>query len=251
MKKGFLAYFTMGYPDLKTTEEAIKGAIKGGATGIEIGIPFSDPVADGETIQYAHHIALKNGTKIDDVISLLNRINSYLNQANFYIMAYLNTIINMPFGMEKFLKEIKDYGVKGLILPDLPFSEVRKNKFSINFPIVLFATPDTDERDLKEYSLYNPPFIYYIARYGTTGERETLPKDIKEKIKSIREKIDIPLYIGFGISKPEHVAELYEVADGVIVGSHLIRLMIQHEGEESKNIGKIIQDEVKRLLTFS
>ena len=249
MKKKFLAYFTMGYPDIKTTEEVIKGAIRGGAKGIEIGIPFSDPVADGNTIQYAHNFALKNGIKIDDISSLLNRLNDYLSRADFYIMAYLNTIINAPVGMENFLKEARTYGIKGLILPDLPFSEIKRGKLLLDFPLVLFATPDTDDNDLKEYALYNPPFIYYIARYGTTGERDTLPEDIKERIKTIREKIDIPIYIGFGISKPEHVKELYEVADGVIVGSHLIKLMIQHEGESPEAIGKIIEGEVRNLLS--
>ncbi len=248
MKKAFLAYFTLGYPSIKATEEVIKGAIEGGTTGIEIGIPFSDPVADGPTIQHAHNIALKNGILADDVFSLLESLGPYRERANFYIMAYLNSIMNAPCGMENFIKKSKKYGIEGFIIPDLPFSEIKREKVKIGFPLILFATNETPFDTLKEYKKYNPPFVYYIARYGTTGERETLPDDIKENLSSIKRVIDLPLYIGFGISKREHVKTLYEVADGVIVGSHLIKLIIENEGKNPENIGKIIKEEVKKLL---
>ncbi len=248
MKKAFLAYFTLGYPSIEATEEVIKGAIDGGATGIEIGLPFSDPVADGETIQHAHNFALKNGVKSDDVFSLLKKIGEYREKADFYIMAYLNSIINAPCGMEKFIEDAKRYEIKGFILPDLPFSEVVRERVKINFPKVLFATNETPLEVLKEYKKYKPPFIYYIARYGTTGERDSLPDDIKEKLIFLKNTTDLPVYIGFGISKPEHVKALYEVADGVIVGSHLIKLMIKNEEKDPYTLRKIIENEVRRLL---
>jgi len=248
MKKAFLAYFTLGYPDLSTTEEVIKGAIESGAKGIEIGIPFSDPVADGEIIQHAHHIALTKGTKSNDVFILLEKLGPYREKADFYIMAYLNSIINAPEGMDIFLKKAKNLGVKGLIIPDFPFLEAKRSKIKIDFPLILFATPDTKEDDIKEYSSYKPPFIYYIARYGTTGERDTLPKNLAEKLIKIKNLIDVPVYIGFGISKPEHIQTLYKIVDGVIVGSHLIKLIKEHEEASPKKIGEIIKKEVKRLL---
>ncbi len=248
MKKAFLAYFTLGYPNIETTEEVIKGAIEGGATGIEIGIPFSDPVADGPTIQHAHNIALKNGTLADDVFSLLKNLGPYREKVNFYIMAYLNSIMNAPCGMENFIKKSKKYGVEGFIIPDLPFSEIKRKKVKIDFPLILFATNESPFDTLKEYKKYKPPFVYYIARYGTTGERKTLPDDIRENIALIKGAIELPLYIGFGISKKEHVKTLYEVADGVIVGSHLIKLIIENEDKRPENIGKIIKEEVKKLL---
>ncbi len=250
MKKAFLAYFTLGYPTLSATEEVIKGAIDGGATGIEIGIPFSDPVADGKTIQHAHHVALTKGVKSDDVLTLLERLGPYKEKADFYIMAYLNSIMNAPGGMDTFLKKAKDFEVKGLIIPDLPFSEVKRGRIKIDFPLVLFATPDTGEAYIKEYPLYKPPFIYYIARYGTTGERDSLPEDLTDKLVIMKKLINIPIYIGFGISKPEHVKTLYKVVDGVIVGSHLIRLIIKNEEKTPEILREIIRKEVEKLLSY-
>ena len=248
MKKAFLAYFTLGYPSIEATEEIIKGAIDGGATGIEVGLPFSDPVADGETIQHAHHNALLNKTEPEELFPLMERLGPYKDNTDFYVMAYLNSIINAPQGMENLLKGLKRYGIKGLIIPDLPFLEIRRKRIGIDFPIVLFATPDTKEKDLEEYTSYKPPFIYYIARYGTTGERGDLPEDIEKKIDIVKEKTGIPVYIGFGISRPEHVKRLYEVADGVIVGSHLIKLLIKNEEKDPKTLRKIIEKEVESLL---
>ncbi len=249
MKKAFLAYFTLGYPDIKRTEEIIKGAIRGGASGIEIGLPFSDPVADGPIIQHAHNVALSHNTKPEDIFPLLDNLGPMREGVDFYIMAYLNTIINAPSGMENFIKKAKGYGIKGFILPDLPFSEIKRGRLKIDFSLVLFATPDTEEEKLKEYDTFAPPFIYYIARYGTTGERDDLPEELKEKIQFVKNVVSSPIYIGFGISKPEHVKMLYEVADGVIVGSHLIRLVKEKEDATPEVLGKIIEDEVKRLLS--
>ena len=249
MKKEFLSYFTLGYPGIEEDVEIIKGAIDGGATGIEIGIPFSDPIADGGVIQYAHHIAITRGTKTGDLFTLMDLLGEYRGKAKFYVMSYLNPIINYPKGLDVFVRKLKETGICGLILPDFPFAEAKRGKVKVDFPLILFATPDTQDTDILEYKEYNPPFVYYIAQYGTTGERASLPEDIKEKIINIKEVTKLPLYVGFGISTKEQVRALYDVADGVIVGSHLIKLIMKHEKDKLKNVRDIIKEEVKILTS--
>jgi len=216
MNKKFIVYIPAGYPDIQFTKKILEMLNQLPVTGIEIGVPFSDPIADGEVIQIAHQTALKNNINLDIIFNLLKKIK--LN-SQLFIMSYLNPIINYPFGVKKFLKNLYDCNIKSLIIPDLPNKEIKN--LNLNFPIIPFAAPNTNEEEIKIINLLKPEFVYYIARYGITGERKDLP--FKDKIKYLKTKINAPICIGFGISTKEQVIEAFKIADGVIVGSTIVK----------------------------
>jgi tryptophan synthase alpha chain len=156
-------------------------------------------------------------------------------------MSYLNPIVNYPEGKEKLLDELKKLGVKGLIIPDLPLREVKN--VDIAYPIVPFVAPNTKDEEIELINSVQAPFVYYISRYGVTGEREDLP--FADHIKKMKERIKLPLFVGFGISRHEQVEKVWEIADGVIVGSALVRIMEESPKDE---IPKKVVEKVKELL---
>ncbi|PLV58728.1 tryptophan synthase subunit alpha [Thermotoga sp. KOL6] len=236
--KGFIAYIPAGFPDLDTTRKILFALDELDITGVEIGVPFSDPVADGPVIQNAHKVALDNGINLKKILEMLRRIPV---RYDLYIMSYLNPLVNYPEGKEKLLGELKSLDVKGLIIPDLPLREVKN--VDIDFPIVPFVAPNTKDEEIELINSVRAPFVYYISRYGVTGEREDLP--FADHIKKVKKKVRLPLFVGFGISKYEQVRKIWEIADGVIVGSALVRIMEESEKEE---IPQKIVKKIKELL---
>ncbi|ACM22729.1 MULTISPECIES: tryptophan synthase subunit alpha [Thermotoga] len=236
--KGFIAYIPAGFPDLETTRKVLLALNDLRITGVEVGVPFSDPVADGPVIQLAHSVALRNGVTMKKILEMLREISV---DYELYLMSYLNPIVNYPEGKDRLLDELRRLGVKGLIIPDLPLREVKN--IEISFPIVPFVAPNTRDEDLEAINTIRAPFVYYISRYGVTGEREDLP--FAEHIKKVKKKIALPLFVGFGISRHEQVRKVWEIADGVIVGSALVRIMEESKRQE---IPQKVVARVKELI---
>lgn len=232
--KGFIAYIPAGYPDLDTTRKILESLNGLNIKGVEIGIPFSDPIADGPVIQRAHKVALDNGTNLESILKMLSKVEV---DYELYVMSYLNPIINYPEGKNVLLEELKEIGIKGLIIPDLPLKEVEG--VEIDYPMIPFVAPNTKDEELKKIDRLNAPFIYYISRYGVTGERKSIP--FLNHLKKVKLLVFSPVFVGFGISKKEHVKEIWKIADGVIVGSAIVKLI-----EESP---EKVREKVKELIS--
>lgn len=231
-RPALIIYLTCGYPDLKTTEKLVLELEKGGSDIIELGVPFSDPLADGPTIQEASSYALKRQrVNLPAIFSLVRGIRKK-SQIPLCLMGYYNPIFS--FGQVRFVKEAFDAGVDGVIIPDLPPEE---DKWLVNLArkqdlkTIFFLSPTSSIERIKHISKVSTGFIYYVSLTGVTGERERLSPDLKQNIKVIKRCTRKPLCVGFGISKPEHLREVFKIADGAIVGSAVIKVI-------KENIGK-------------
>ena len=187
MKKEFLSYFTLGYPGIKENAEIIKGAIDGGATGIEIGIPFSDPIADGGVIQYAHHIAITKGIKTEDAFILMDLLGKYKERAKFYVMSYLNPIINYQKGLNNFIYRLKEIGIRGLILPDLPFAEAKRGKVNIDFPLIMKPRRGSGSKDVYKITNGHPQWIKLFIGQAYSGKEKLY--DFRSLVEKIFESL--------------------------------------------------------------
>ena len=240
-KKAFIAFIMAGDPSLAVTRKLIFELEKQGADIIELGVPFSDPLADGPTIQRSSERALKNKINIDSACDLVKSVRSK-TQIPIVFLTYYNLVYHR--GLDSFVRKAKSSGVDGVIIPDLPPEESeelrrigKKNKFSI---IHLLAPTSSEER-IKMISNASTGFIYYVSLTGTTGARKELPKEIAGSLRKIKKMTKKPLCVGFGISKPGQVKQVSRLADGVIVGSAIIKVI-------EKNIGK--KDLVRKVGGF-
>jgi len=231
--KGFLAYIPAGFPDLETTKEILESLNSLGIKGVEIGVPFSDPIADGPIIQHAHKSALDNGVNLKNILEMLRKVKV---DYDLYIMSYLNPIINYPEGKNRLLEKLEKIGIKGLIIPDLPLREVKN--IEIDYPIIPFVAPNTRNEELEKIDKMEAPFIYYISRYGVTGERKTLP--FLNHLKKVKLTVSSPVFVGFGISEKEQVKKIWRIADGVIVGSALVKVIKESPRKVRKKIIELI-----------
>ena len=223
--KALIAYLTVGYPDFEATVKAALVLAENGADIIELGIPFSDPLADGTTIQRASHRALQNGVTPQLCLEMAGRLHREI-KTPLVFMTYYNPVYH--FGLDAFCRQCADAGVSGLIVPDLPPEEgqeleavARKHKLDL---IYLLAPTSHDER-IKLAAEHSQGFIYLVSVTGVTGAREALPGNLKEFVTRVRKQTDKPLCIGFGISTVEQARQLAGMADGVIVGSRIIQLI--------------------------
>ncbi len=243
-KKQFIPYITCGFPTKHDTIDIINFFLDKGIEIIEIGIPFSDPVADGPTIQYSSFIALKNGINIEDVFEVVEETFKY---KNYYpvLMTYLNPAI--IYGIEKFFKKAESCGVKGIIFADCIAEEVDdifiiSKKYHIDTILLLSPTTSYERRKL----IYNKStgFIYVVTLTGTTGERKKLPEYFYNFIKKIRKETDKPLCAGFGLSKVSQVLPVVDYVDGFIVGSKIINIIRQQESKKQifKNLEKFVEE---------
>lgn len=222
-EKAFIVFLTCGYPDLETTERFILEFSKIGVDLIELGIPFSDPLADGKIIQESSQVALRNNIDTLKVFELVKRIRDSTS-IPLCLMTYYNPVF--CFGLENFMKTSNRCGVDGLIIPDLPVEESKdilkiSNRYDLS--IIFFISPTTTLKRIKLISKLSKGFIYYVSVTGVTGVREKLPSDLMRRIQRIKEITDKPICVGFGISKPSQLNQIYKVADGVIVGSAIIK----------------------------
>jgi tryptophan synthase alpha chain len=224
-RKALVAYVTAGYPDVETTLKVGPELIRAGADIIELGIPFSDPLADGVTIQRASFKALENGITTRTCLEMARQLREQIHTPLVF-MSYFNPLFQ--YGLERFCRDCGRAGVDGLIIPDLPPEEgTPLEKIAANHGIdviYLLAPTSTDERK-RLVAEHSRGFVYLVSVTGVTGARKQLPADLSQFIKKVRKVTDKPLCVGFGITTPEQARRVTRLADGVIVGSRLIQLM--------------------------
>ena len=221
-QKAFIAFITAGYPSLNITEKLVIEFERSGVDIIELGVPFSDPMADGPIIQEASCEALKKNIRLIDILKLVKKLRKMVN-IPIALMTYYNPIFVL--GDDKFIKIAVDSGVDGVIIPDLPVDEgkdfIRKaNKSGLNN--ICFISPTTSLKRMKAISALARGFIYYVSLTGVTGVRKALASNLKRNIKTIKRYTDKPVCVGFGLSNHKQVREAGEIADGAIVGSAIV-----------------------------
>ncbi|MCL1789692.1 MAG: tryptophan synthase subunit alpha [Oscillospiraceae bacterium] len=240
--KAFIGFVVTGDPGITQTAEFILEMESAGADIIEIGIPFSDPVAEGPVIEAANIRALSKGTTVHDVFDLVVSVRRK-SEIPLVLLTYLNPVFH--YGYEKFFSKCKETGVDGIIVPDLPFEECREvaditEKYGID--LISLITPTSKER-IKMISEGAKGFLYFVSSMGTTGVREEVETNVKPVIDSVRASSDIPVAVGFGISRNEQAKALSQYADGVIVGSAIVDIIANH-GEKA---GKHLYEYVKNI----
>jgi tryptophan synthase alpha chain len=222
-KSAFIAYITAGYPDLAATERLLLEFARRGVDIVELGIPFSDPLADGPLIQAASAHALKKGVSLARVFSLVRRIRAK-TQIPVCFMTYYNPVF--VTGEERFIRECVGCGVDGVIIPDLPMEEAAGFSRACSragIDLISFVSPTTSAGRMKRILRSARGFIYYVSFTGVTGPRQRLPRDLAAHVARVKAATGKPVCVGFGISSVEQVRSLGRVADGVIVGSAIIR----------------------------
>jgi len=239
---GLIAYITAGDPHITTTAQIVRSLAKGGADIIELGIPFSDPIADGPTIQAASLRALHAHTTPKQVLTLTESLQSEIHQP-IVLLTYYNPLLKM--GHRTFFETAQASGVNGVIVPDLPPEEAheyKKHAESHNIDTIFLATPTTSPNRLKKILSISSGFLYLVSRFGVTGAQETIQKSTLELITrtATHTHTTIPLAVGFGISKPDHVRTvIQEGADAAIVGSIFVELIEKHHKNEATMLTKL------------
>ena len=222
-KKAFIVYLTVGYPNITTTEKLVLELNRAGVDMFELGVPFSDPLADGPVIQESSTFALKHKINLDNIFSLVERLRKEINKP-LLIMGYYNPIFS--YGLERFARNAKSCGLDGIIVPDLPIEEANQlraylNKFKMR--LIDFLTPTTDLSRIRRIAKVSKGFIYYVSLTGVTGARKKLPTDILKRLGYLKRFIKIPICVGFGISNREQFKSVTKFSDGAIVGSAIIK----------------------------
>jgi tryptophan synthase alpha chain len=222
-----LPFVTIGYPTLAQSREVIKALVAAGADGLELGVPFSDPLADGATVQRTSQIALENGVTLRDALDLIRALRTEDGiEVPLVLMGYTNPFYQ--FGLAKLAAEAQAVGVDGFIVPDLPVEEAAEWTEALRpagRDLIFMVAPTSTEKRLKDVAAVASGFIYCVSLIGVTGAREALADDLETYIGRVRAATDVPLVIGFGISTPQHVADVAGIADGAIVASALINYL--------------------------
>lgn len=238
--KAFIAFITCGDPDLDTTVKLVKEAVQNGADLIELGIPFSDPTAEGPVIQAANERALKGGVTTDKIFDMVRELRRDVDTP-FVFMTYANVVYS--YGPERFISTCSDIGMDGLILPDLPYEE--KEEFGpicrrYGVDLVSLVAPTSRDR-IAKIAKDAEGFLYIVSSLGVTGTRSEINTDLDSIVKTVRENTDIPCAIGFGISTPEQAARMAGISDGAIVGSAIIKIMEKYGADSPKYVGEYIK----------
>ena len=239
--KAFIPFITCGDPDLETTAAAVKAAVKSGADLIELGIPFSDPTAEGPVIQGANIRALKGGVKTDMIFELVRELRTDVT-VPIVFMTYANVVFS--YGAEKFISTCAEIGIDGLILPDIPFEE--KEEFlpicrRYDVALISLIAP-TSENRIGMIAKEAEGFIYIVSSLGVTGMRSEINTDLESIVSVIRQNTDVPCAVGFGISTPEQAKKMAAVSDGAIVGSAIIRFLERYGSDAPMYIGEYIKE---------
>lgn len=240
--KAFIGFATAGDPDLETSRRIMLEMAHGGCDLIEIGIPFSDPIAEGPVIQEADLRALSAGATTDNVFEMTAKLSAETDVPLVY-MTYLNVLFK--YGYEKFLKNAKDCGISGVIVPDLPFEEKDElqsvaEKYDID---VISLIAPTSEQRIQMIAKQAQGFIYEVSSLGVTGVRSEIKTDLESITSAVRQVSNVPVAIGFGINTPQQAAEYSHLADGVIVGSAIVKLVAQY----GKDAPEKVYDYVKSM----
>lgn len=239
-KKAFIPFITCGDPDLETTAKIVRAAVENGADLIELGIPFSDPTAEGPVIQGANIRALSGGVTTDKVFSLVKELRTDITVPMVF-MTYANVVFS--YGAEKFISTCRDIGINGLILPDLPFEE--KDEFlpickKYGVALISLIAP-TSENRIAMIAKEAEGFIYLVSSLGVTGMRTEINTDLKSIVDVIRQNTAVPCAIGFGISTPEQAKKMADISDGAIVGSAIIRIIEQYGKDAPQYVGEYVK----------
>jgi len=227
-----VAYVTCGDPDLPTTREIVLAAIDAGAQVVELGVPFSDPVADGPVIQRASERALKNGTTLAQVLELAREVRKQRPKAGLIVFSYLNPVLRL--GLARFCAAAADAGVDGVLITDLTVDEAGDYLRAMRareLATVFLAAPTSTDQRLKRIAAASRGFVYAVSRTGVTGTREEVAADARELVRRLRKFTRLPIAVGFGISTPAHFAEVGEFADAAVVGSAIVQA-IEQAGRE-------------------
>ncbi len=227
-RKAFIPFVTAGDPDLATTEQVLVECARRGASLIEVGFPYSDPIADGAVIQASYTRALDRGLKIDQVFELLKKVSQRepFRSGQVPLAAMVSYSLVFHRGPQAFLDQAKEAGLSGAIVPDLPIEEsdaLAALAAKCDFKLIQLVTPTTPRPRATQIAQTSTGFLYCVSVVGITGARSVLPPDILDHLRWLRSQTTLPMCVGFGISSPEQVKMLRECADGVIVGSALVR----------------------------
>ena len=238
--KAFIPFITCGDPDLQTTAKVVREAVRNGADLIELGIPFSDPTAEGPVIQEANLRALQGGVTTDKIFDLVRELRTDVTIPMVF-MTYANVVFS--YGAEKFISTCKEIGIDGLILPDLPFEE--KEEFlplceEYGVDLISLIAP-TSENRIAMIAKEAKGFIYLVSSLGVTGVRSEIKTDLQSIVNVIRANTDTPVAIGFGISKPEQAAKMAGISDGAIVGSAIIKILAEHGRDAVSYVGEYVK----------
>ena len=238
--KAFIPFITCGDPDLETTAKIVREAVANGADLIELGIPFSDPTAEGPVIQGANIHALKGGVTTDKVFDLVRELRKDVTVPMVF-MTYSNVVFS--YGADKFISTCKEIGINGLILPDLPYEEKEEflpqcKKYGVD--LISLIAP-TSENRIAMIAKEADGFIYLVSSLGVTGTRSEISTDLKSIVDVIRQNTSVPCAIGFGISTPEQAKKMADIADGAIVGSAIIKIIEQHGKDAPKLVGEYVK----------
>jgi tryptophan synthase alpha chain len=246
-RKVFIPFLTAGDPDLPFTAQLLPRLAQAGGDLIEVGFPFSDPIADGPVVQASYTRALERGLKIDQVLETLQRVGPATPAPLVGMVSY--TLIHRR-GVGQFISQAKAAGLGGAVVPDLPADEAddfAQRAAEEDFKLILLVTPTTPPERARKIVRLCTGFLYCVSIVGITGERDRLPEELRDQLRRLRDMTDLPLCVGFGISRPDHVRGLREFVDGVIVGSALVRRLERAGHEPAEGIVEGICDTVREL----
>jgi tryptophan synthase alpha chain len=247
-RKALMPFVTAGDPDLEFTAAVLKDLVARGCHLFEVGIPYSDPIADGPVVQASYTRALAHKIKLADILKTLGEVAPKLGAPVVTMVSYA---IVYRHGGEKYVDEVRDRGIAGLIVPDLPVEEsaaLAKICSARDASLIQLVTPTTPRERAVRIAETSTGFLYYVSVAGITGERTALPQELVENVGWLREQTDLPICIGFGISRPEHVRMLAPVADGLIVGSAIVRRIAEAANRPRDEVLNEVGNYVAELL---
>ncbi|MEX2671949.1 MAG: tryptophan synthase subunit alpha [Phycisphaeraceae bacterium] len=254
-RTALMPFVTAGYPSLEATEAMLSHMERAGASVCELGIPFSDPIADGPVIQASMTDALAAGVRVDAVLEMVRRVRPTLKMA---LVAMISYSIVYRLGAETFIKQAADAGLDGFIFPDLPVEEAEAVGGMVRdagLTCTLLIAPTTPLERAKAIAQASSGFVYVLARTGITGERSDLPADLSDRVAKLRQVTDLPIAVGFGVSQAQHVRAVTEVADAAIVGSALVKRIAQVKHEPpnviAEHVGTFVADLAEGLCVRS
>ena len=246
-RSAFIPYLCAGDPDLQKTPELLRALAGGGAGLIELGVPFSDPMADGPTNQRASHRALEAGTTLSGILEMVALHREELG-VPIVLFTYCNPIFQ--HGLARFAEQASASGVDGVLFVDLPpeeaAEEVTPTLAEHGIDKIFLLAPTSTRGRIRSISQASSGFVYYVSRTGVTGEQDQLAEELLEELRAVRRRVRLPLAVGFGISTPEQVGTVAEVADAVVVGSHLVRMVEEHAGDV--DLASLLEDRVRELM---